>query len=95
MTESDPQGKEAEDLLKQAREDPYDWDVLGLEKLLDLWGFVEERVEDAQGWEARFRYHVEYPDLNVVLYPYKRVSSSLVQLVVRLIDKVIDRRSGR
>lgn len=83
--------EQADALLEEARSDPFDWHWMDLDKLLELSGFAKKTIRDTQGGEATYRYLVEQPGLNVVLYPVERVHSRVTQHVVRIIDRAKER----
>lgn len=78
----------AQILLDQVRADPTEWPALDLHKLLDLWEFASHDIFDDAGRRtgARFRYHADHPELNVVLHPVERTHVAVTLHVVRIID---------
>lgn len=79
------------DLLARMKADPIGWSPLDLHKLLDYFGFSEDEDIEASRYGARYRYHEEHPDLQVVLYPGETTSFSVTEFVIRTVESLKQR----
>ena len=62
-------------------------------KLLDLWGFATYLLK-TKGWEQEHRYHMEYDDLEVVLFPGDRILTEGTAQHILWMIKELRRRKG-
>jgi hypothetical protein len=80
---------EAQLLLDEFRADPLGWSYLDVHRLLDLWGFAAEELEEGgKPLGIVWRYHREHLELDVVVHPRDPVHVRVALRAVEIVDSL-------
>lgn len=84
--------EQADELLKEVRDEPKGHASMDLHKLLEFHEFAADKADkDQSGREFVLRYHPEFPALYVVIYTGETTSVATARRVAEIVDNLRSR----